>query len=69
MVVIAICVEGFSRNVTVEYSLVAYEIFYLSLTPLVVNGQTLNPVKSYLNADKDKESIYNENRNKIGVYC
>lgn len=27
------------------------------------------PVKIYLNADKDKELIYKDNRNKCGIYC
>ena len=29
----------------------------------------LVPVKTYSNADKEKESVYKENRKKSGVYC
>ena len=28
----------------------------------------LNPVKTYINSDTEKENIYSENRNKTGIY-
>jgi uncharacterized protein YlaI len=28
----------------------------------------LNPVKTYINSDTEKENIYTENRNKTGIY-
>jgi hypothetical protein len=34
------------------------------------NGKSsIAPIKIYLNADKDKELIYKDNRNKCGIYC
>lgn len=52
-----------------------YLIIYLStilpcqnVEDLVVLNMSTFPVKFYLNADKEKESIYVDNRNKCGVY-
>lgn len=47
----------------------ADSLCYLSGLPFLINGVNVTPVKSYLNADKDKKLIYDENKNKIGVYC
>lgn len=44
-------------------------LVYLSGIPFTLNGKNLTPVKSYLNADIDKKSIYDENKNKSGIYC
>lgn len=43
-------------------------ICYLSGIPFIVNGVNIIPVKSYLNADLDKKLVYDENKNKKGIY-
>lgn len=42
---------------------------YLSGIPFIVKGVQITPVKSYLNAGIDKKRIYDENKNKVGIYC
>lgn len=44
-------------------------LVYLSGIPFTLNGKNLTPVKSYLNADIDKKSIYDENQKQSGIYC
>ena len=39
--------------------LIIYLEYHVKVTPEI----------SYLNADKDKKEIYNENKKKSGVYC
>lgn len=52
-----------------ETNLLFTDPICLSAVPLLVNNKKLIPAKTYLNADKDKLLIYEENRKKIGVYC
>ena len=64
--------EGF--RLLILYSLNEYGpeyIYYLSGIPCIgVNyAGKVTPEISYLNADKDKKEIYNENKKKSGVYC
>ena len=47
---------------------IANNICYLSGIPFIVNGVNIIPVKSYLNADLDKKLVYDENKNKKGIY-
>lgn len=44
-------------------------IYLLSGIPITLNGVQITPVKSYLNADIDKKSVYDENTQKKGIYC
>lgn len=44
------------------------DYLYFSLIPFIIKGINITPCKSYLNADLDKNLIYQENKNKTGVY-
>lgn len=44
------------------------DFLYFSLIPVIIKGINTTPCKSYLKADLDKTFIYNENKNKSGVY-
>nr|QCW06889.1 hypothetical protein [Drechslerella brochopaga] len=51
----------------------SYGFFYCYLAGIPIissnNLQNITPVKHYSNADKEKKLIYDENKNKCGVYC
>lgn len=52
-----------------EFVCANFNFYYLAVIPFVIKGLNVTPVKSYLNADKDKKLLYDENKKKFGIYC
>jgi len=59
------CRKGLVLGHTITFS--TFSLLYSKNSSLAISN--IDVVKFYSNAEKDKEFIYKDNRNKCGIYC